>query len=184
MEQRSWIFLALKLAGFALLLVICFFSSDSLLFFDATQSDCKAIKDILDSYSATSGQIINFNKSSMVISKNTSWSTIRLISTTLNVKVASTLGSYLELPSQNDCNKNKMFYQVKDQVRKAHQRWKGMCLLAGGKEVFIKSIVQEILVYTMSLFKLSESFYKEFNSLCANFWWGSKDGERMINWKK
>lgn len=71
------------------------------MFFNASLSDCEVIREILDLYSSASGQVINFDKSVMVTSKNIYGSMARRVSLALRVKVASSLGNYLSLPSQN-----------------------------------------------------------------------------------
>lgn len=98
-----------------------FFADDSLLFFDATINDCKIISYILGKYSSTSGQVINFNKSVMMASKNISLGMAREISRFLNVKVAVSLGNYLGLPSSNDRNKSRLFNSVLNKVRASLQ---------------------------------------------------------------
>lgn len=46
------------------------FADDSLVFNRASMADCQNLKTILDCYSATSGQIFNFEKSSLFLSGN------------------------------------------------------------------------------------------------------------------
>lgn len=37
-------------------------------------------------------------------------------------------------------------------------------------------------MYTMSVFKLSDTFCKKLNSMMGNFWWGQKEKERKLAW--
>lgn len=41
----------------------------------------------------------------------------------------------------------------------------------GGREVYIKLILQAIPSYAMMCFLLPRSFYKEVETLIAKFWW-------------
>lgn len=152
-----------------------FFAHDNILFFNATTiNDSKIIYDILDRYFAASGQVINFNKSMMMTSKNTSPKMAREISRFLNIKVTLSLENYLGLPSTNDRNKSRLFNLVLNKVRTSLQGWNNKLFSSGGKEVLIKAVIQAILVFTMSSVKFPDSVCKQFDSLCANFWWGLK----------
>lgn len=48
-----------------------FFADDSLLFLKVTEENCIAIERILTSYCQASGQVVNFEKSSIYFSPNT-----------------------------------------------------------------------------------------------------------------
>jgi hypothetical protein len=54
--------------------------------------------------------------------------------------------------------------------------------VSDGKEVLIKSVVQEIPTFSMSCFKLPRGLCSHINGLIRKFWWGSKNGERKIAW--
>lgn len=55
------------------------FADDSLTFAQADAEKCVQLKSILDIYSAASGQVISFEKSSILISPNASQATVNLI---------------------------------------------------------------------------------------------------------
>jgi hypothetical protein len=46
----------------------------------------------------------------------------------------------------------------------------------------LKAVIQVIPTYTMSVFQLPKTFYKEINSMMSKFWWGSKEKESKIAW--
>ena len=48
------------------------FRNNSIIFFKATKEDCGAILDVLELYGKTSGQSINFDKSSFLFRPNVS----------------------------------------------------------------------------------------------------------------
>ena len=74
------------------------FADDSLLFCQASQEEVKCITDILQLYVDSSGQCINFEKSSMFFSSNTSGGQRELIKNMLGVKEVEKFESYLGLP--------------------------------------------------------------------------------------
>ena len=47
----------------------------------------------------------------------------------------------------------------------------------------IKAVVQSILVYSMSVFKLPVGLCKDIEAMIQKFWWGNGDG-RKIHWVK
>ncbi|KAA3467389.1 reverse transcriptase [Gossypium australe] len=52
----------------------------------------------------------------------------------------------------------------------------------GGKEVFIKAILQTIPTYTMSCFLLPKSFCSELENIMSSFWWNKSNGKRGMHW--
>ncbi|XP_074315099.1 uncharacterized protein LOC141651279 [Silene latifolia] len=51
-----------------------------------------------------------------------------------------------------------------------------------GKEVLIKSVVQAIPIYMMSMFAIPEGIIDEIHAMIAMFWWGSTENKRKIHW--
>lgn len=71
-----------------LLLLILFFADDSLIFFKANKQSCNFIKESLNDYEKTSGQLINYDKSSITFSKDTPPCHIQYIKEKLHLSVA------------------------------------------------------------------------------------------------
>ena len=63
------------------------------------------------------------------------------------------------------------------------QGWKEKLLSQPGKEVMIKAVIQSILAYSMSVFKLPASLCKEIEMMIRRFWWGQHDAKK-IHWVK
>lgn len=55
-------------------------------------------------------------------------------------------------------------------------------LSPGGKEVFIKSVIQAIPTYAMSCFLLPKTMRGDIESIYAKFWWQKAHGKRGIHW--
>ena len=89
---------------------------------------------------------------------------------------------YLDLLSLVGRNKKNTFNSIKDKLRKKLASWKEKLLSKAGKEVLIKAVAQAIPTYTMSVFKLPDSFCVNLTSMIRNFWWGQRNEERRIAW--
>ena len=64
------------------------------------------------------------------------------------------------------------------------QGWKEKLLSQAGREVLIKSVIQEIPTYTMSCFKLPRGLIKELEVLVHKFWWDYSGDSRKVHWVK
>lgn len=75
------------------------FTDDYFLFFRANVHESENMKFVLDIYSATSRQKINFDKSTICFSSNVGLSVRETVVQTLRVLGGNTVGRYLGLPS-------------------------------------------------------------------------------------
>ena len=78
--------------------------------------------------------------------------------------------------------KKRSFIYIKEKVWKKLQEWKEKLLFVVGREVLIKAVIQAILTYIMSCFKLPKGLIKELEVLIRNFWWGYTDDSRKVHW--
>ncbi|KAL5819721.1 hypothetical protein ACOSQ3_023664 [Xanthoceras sorbifolium] len=104
------------------------------------------------------------------------------IATILGVRVVQCHERYLGLPSFMGKNKKNLFAHIKDRVWSRLHGWQGKLFSIAGKEILIKTIIQAIPNYSMSLFKFPKAFIKEFHRACASFWWGSSGNARKVHW--
>lgn len=75
-----------------------FFADDSLLFFQATETECQHLLHLLQVYAAASGQYVNFQKSTILFGKNVPPDIQRNISTFTGISKIGGFGRYLRLP--------------------------------------------------------------------------------------
>ena len=87
---------------------------------------------------------------------------------------------YLGLPALVGREKKRNFIYLKERVWKKSQGWKEKLLSITGREVLIKAVIQAILTYTMSCFKLPKGLIKELEVLIRKFWWGYNDDTRKV----
>ena len=128
--------------------------------------------------------MINFQKSSISFSRNMPSDLKEAICSYLQVPMTENHGKYLGLPSIVGKNKKTIFSFIKDRVWQRIQNWKSRMLSKARKEVLLKSVVQSIPSYVMSVFLLPLNLCAELERMMNSFWWGNNDdNHRGIHWK-
>jgi hypothetical protein len=51
-----------------------------------------------------------------------------------------------------------------------------------GKEIFLKAIIQAILVFAMAVFKIPKQLCKDINDAMDGFWWGDTELQKKMHW--
>lgn len=146
------------------------------------------MKDILTLYEEASGQAISLPKSEFFFNHNVAG--VLKLSITNIMRVQDVLGTckYLGLPSMIGRNRTYVFPYIKDRVWQRINSWSNKCLSKTGKEVMIKSILQTILSYVISIFLLPNSIISTTKKMMNSFWWGhsgpSSRGIHWMSWEK
>ncbi|KAA3469656.1 reverse transcriptase [Gossypium australe] len=148
------------------------FADDCILFGEAINRGTEFLKNILQVYESCSGQSVNFSKSTVFYSPNTIEVNNDVVSKLLGVRTATNPEKYLGLPNMN----------LVDQILMRIEGWSNGFLSQGGKEVFIKAVLQAIPTYAMSCFLLPNSLCRTMESIFAKFWWEKGKGRRGIHW--
>ncbi|KAK3188416.1 hypothetical protein Dsin_027977 [Dipteronia sinensis] len=141
-----------------------------------------AIRRIPDVYFKALGQLVNYEKSGMCVSRSVPQAEGAHLASLIGVCHVRCHERYLGLPSFARRNKRQLFKNIKDLVWDKIKGWRSSLLSVGGKEVLLKAILQAIPTYSMSLFQLSKSLIREIQRLCYRFWWGTSDFVRHIHW--
>ncbi|KAA3455882.1 reverse transcriptase [Gossypium australe] len=129
------------------------FADDCILFGEASTRGVNAFKDILSEYEACSGQCVNFEKSTVFCSPNVTDQDKNLVVQVLGVQ------------SSND-----------------PESWSTKFISQGGKEVFIKAVLQAIPTYAMSCFLLPKALCSELENIMSSYWWNKNNGKRGMHW--
>jgi len=75
------------------------------------------------------------------------------------------------------------FSYIKDRVWQKINSWSGKCLSKAGREVMIKSVLQAIPSYVMSIFQLPTTLLDSIEKMMNSFWWGyGKSAQKGIHW--
>ncbi|KAA3485194.1 RNA-directed DNA polymerase [Gossypium australe] len=92
------------------------------------------------------------------------------------------MDKYLGLPNGIGRRKKESFQNLKEKLQFKINGWSNRFLSQGGKEAFIKSILQAIPTYVMSCFLQPNSFCEELERTIVNFWWQKAYGKKGIHW--
>ncbi|KAL5556655.1 hypothetical protein UlMin_038891 [Ulmus minor] len=158
------------------------FADDNLIFCRARPEECAQLRCCMLLYSKASRQFINFEKSVLYFSLNTSGASKRDICSLFGILQMEGHDLYLGLPTFSLRNKRLQFGYIRDQVVKKLRGWKKRLFSQGGKEVLLKSIIQAILTYVMSCFIIPDTIINEIEAVCAHFWWGSTPSHMRMHW--
>ncbi|KAL0410893.1 UNVERIFIED_CONTAM: Retrovirus-related Pol polyprotein from type-2 retrotransposable element R2DM [Sesamum latifolium] len=157
------------------------FADDTIIFGHARNEAVVAIKKVLEAYERASGQVINFEKSSMVISRGVNEQERQRLVDVLGVRVVSKHDKYLGLPRIAGRSRAELFQSVKERVWNQIQEWNTKLLSQAGRGGLIKAVLQAVPTYVMSYFQLPDYFLHDIERMIANFWWHNK-GERRTHW--
>lgn len=157
-----------------------------MLFCRATDDEALALKWILDLYAKASGQVINYEKSSMTFSKRTLPAKRTRIAQVLGVQVVDQYDRYLGMPAVVGKSKKQLFSIIRDRISKRINGWQEKTLSQPGKEVLIKVVLQSIPTYIMSCFMLPKNLIKSIETAIRQFWWGSTATRNMawVSWSR
>jgi hypothetical protein len=159
-----------------------FFADDCFLFCRANIFEANHIMGILRLYAEASRQEINMNKSEVFFSRNISRSAQEDLSKIMGVCHVLGMGTYLGLPSMVGRSKEETFSYIKDRVWKRINSWRGRSLSKAGKEVMIKSVLQAIPYYVISVYIILDATVNDIEKMLNSFWWGGGNNNKGIRW--
>ncbi|XP_045802334.1 uncharacterized protein LOC123895912 [Trifolium pratense] len=158
------------------------FADDCFLFCRSTVAEINHLMGLLKTYEEASGQEINLTKSEVFFSRNLSIAAQEDLSKIMGVRHVLGTGNYLGLPSMIGRKKKEVFAFIKDKIWKRINSWRGRQLSRAGKEIMIKSVLQSIPTYIMSVYLLPDSTIRDIERMMNFFWWGGGANNKGIRW--
>jgi len=137
-----------------------FVADDAVFFLNGTLMECQNVSNLLNQYCLATGQTINRNKSGVFFSPSCPISLQENLACELWVPVLQRCGKYLGLPTDWGCSKKDMLSWLMGKIQSKLEGWKEKLISKGGKEILLKTLIQAIPQYTMSVFKIPISLCK------------------------
>lgn len=160
-----------------------FFADDCYLFFQANEPESLLIKDILQDYASSSGQQINYGKSSIFFSRNVKEEDQNWVKVILGISGGDLGSTYLGLPSLIGRRKKQILGFIRSKIISRINGWNNKFLSRAGREILLKNIIQAIPTYAMSVFLLPKELCNEIEIIMNSYWWGcSARGGKGIKW--
>ncbi|XP_058762257.1 uncharacterized protein LOC131635640 [Vicia villosa] len=154
----------------------------------ANVAEVAHLMSFLSIYADASEQEINLNKSEVFFSRNLNKPAQEDIAKIMGVHHVMGTGNYLGLPSMIGRSKKATFSFIKDRMWKRINSWRGGSLSKAGKVIMIKSVLQSIPAYIMSIFILPDATINDIEKMMNSFWWGGGNnhtsGIRWMSWDK
>ncbi|KAK5775495.1 hypothetical protein PVK06_043391 [Gossypium arboreum] len=163
-----------------------FFADDDLLFVRHRKCDVKKVVNILEYFCKVSGQEVNKDKSMIMFSPKTPMDRRHLFSSMLGMRMVDKLDAYLGLPLPVSRKKSSAFTNIVNRCTCRAKSWSKHLLSYGGKEVFIKAIMQAIPTYAFSVFLALKGIIEEIQSQMSRMWWNNNNKARgwAMAWDK
>lgn len=164
---------------------ICF-ADDLILFAEASVTQIKIIRRILEKFCVSSEQNVSLEKSKIFFSHNVSRVRAKQISDESGIKVTHDLGKYLGMPIlQKRLNKD-TFGDVFERVSSRLAGWKSCVLSLAGRITLTKAVLSSIPVHSISTILLLKSALSSLDKISRIFLWGStveKRKQHLMSWK-
>jgi hypothetical protein len=157
------------------------FADDSLIFMKACAESGDRLNEVPRIYGQCSGQSVNREKSSVFFSPNTPEHLRQTVKLITGISVDAFTERYLGLPTAVGRITSGSFDYIAERIRAKVQGCERM-LACAGREVFLKTVIQAIPLYSMSCFKLTKKVCKSFTSSTGHYWWSSSLDRRSVHW--
>jgi ribonuclease HI len=163
-----------------------FYADDLMIFCKGNMTGLKALKDLFTRYALESGQVIN-NAKSTIFSGSITPRRLQRIAELLNFKLGALPFNYLGVPIFKGKPKASHLQPIADKIKLKLSAWKASLLSIAGRVQLIKSVVQSMLTYSISLYSWPVSLLKDLEKCIRNFIWSGDLEKRKlitISWKK
>ncbi|KAF5451880.1 hypothetical protein F2P56_026940 [Juglans regia] len=153
------------------------FADDCVIFCRAKLIEWYQIRDLLVLYESASGQTLNKEKTNLFFKSNSRMEANEFILQQVNGARCNDYNRYLDLPTVVGRSKYNTFKSLKERTWIRINSWNTKFVSSAGKEILIKSVLQAIPAYIMSVFKLPGLLLKEMERNSLEIMEGNGDSQ-------
>lgn len=164
-----------------------FFADDLILFAEASVSQVRVIRRVLERFCLASGQKVSLEKSKIFFSNNVSRELEGLISAESGIASTRELGKYLGMPILHKRINKDTYGEVLEKVSSRLAGWKSQTLSFAGRLTLTKAVLASIPVHFMSSIMLPASTLEKLDKVSLTFLWGGtveKKRMHLLSWKR
>ncbi|KAK2445365.1 hypothetical protein QL285_016305 [Trifolium repens] len=164
----------------------CFYADDLMIYCKGNLAGLHALKDLFSANALESGQVINTSKST-IYPGSIPPRRLDLIVQVLNFNIGTLPFSYLGVPIFKGKPKACHFQPLADRIKLKLASWKASLLSIAGRVQLVRSVIQSMLTYSISLYSWPVSLLKDIEKCIRNFIWsGEVDKRKLVttSWKK
>ncbi|KAG7578919.1 Reverse transcriptase domain [Arabidopsis thaliana x Arabidopsis arenosa] len=184
-DDKKWKPISLSRGG-PKLSHICF-ADDLILLAEASVTQIKVIRGVLEKFCMASGQKVSLEKSKIFFSENVSRDLSKLISDESGIKSTKDLGKYLGMPVLHKRINKDTFGEILERVSSRLSGWKEKTLSFAGRLTLTKAVLCSLPVHSMTTIMLPQSIISRLDKASRDFLWGStseKKKQHLVSWKR
>jgi len=138
----------------------CFYADDLMVFCKGKNSCLQALKELFTRYANCSGQIINLSMSSIHVG-GVSNDRLNHMVNLIGFEIGTLPFTYLGAPIFKGKPKRIYFQPIADKIKIKLPSWKTSLLSMASRVQLVKSVIQSMVVHTMSVFSWPTSILRE-----------------------
>ncbi|XP_057529851.1 uncharacterized protein LOC130808392 [Amaranthus tricolor] len=155
------------------------FADDTLIFTPRNSMCITNYFRILDVFAMMSGLSLNYSKSCFISWNSSDHSWVRDIARSVRCLHSICPFTYLGFSLGDHMNRCAAWKPMIEKIQNKLASWKAKILSRAGRLTMIKSVINSLPVYYMSMFKMPKSIASKIVKLQRRFFWGGSNGEKM-----
>ena len=160
-----------------------FFADDALLLFQTSSPACEYLSSLNSRFCVISGYKINFSKSYIKFSPNTSMIDKTSFKDLLFMNHKDTMASHLGVPLDTQHSKSSHFHFLIDVIAQRLLSWNSLLLSMPTKVILINTVIVSMVAHILSSFSIPISIAHRLDAMVMTFLWSNKE-KSGIHWVK
>jgi hypothetical protein len=163
-----------------------FYADDLMIFCKGSLNGLRYLKELFNLYAIESGQVIN-NSKSTIFSGSITQGRLNFIAQLFNFNLGSLPFNYLGIPIFKGKPKSSVLQPIADRIKLKLSAWKTSLLSIASIVQLVRSVIQSMLTYSISIYSWPSSLLKDLEKCNRNFIWSGDIEKRKlvtISWKK